>query len=60
MPDVRSKTGRDDNTRMSINQTHEVNYWTKQLKTTPDLLKRAVAAVGPMVEDVKKWLRSNK
>lgn len=60
MPDDRSKTGRDDYSRISINQTHEVNYWTSKLKTTPEKLRAAVNAVGPMVDDVRKWLKSNK
>ena len=59
MADDRSKTGKDDYSRINIQQTHEINYWTKQLNTSPDKLKKAVAEVGPMVKDVKKWLNSN-
>ena len=59
MTDHRSKIGKGDDSRIHVGQTHEINYWTKQLKTSPEKLKKAVAAVGPMVNDVKKWLSSN-
>ena len=59
MTDHRSKIGKGDDTRINVGQTHEINYWTKQLNTSPDKLKKAVEAVGPMVKDVKKWLGSN-
>ena len=59
MTDHRSKIGKGDDTRINVGQTHEINYWTKQLNTSPDKLKKAVEAVGPMVKDVKKWLGSH-
>ena len=40
MADDRSKTGKDDYSRINIHQTHEINYWTKQLNTSPDRLKK--------------------
>jgi hypothetical protein len=55
----RSKIGKGDDTRINVGQTHEINYWTRQLNTSPDRLKKAVAAVGPLAKDVKKWLNSN-
>ena len=54
------KRDRDDNERISIHQTQEINYWTKQLNCNPDRLTRAVAAVGPKVAYVRKWLSENK
>jgi hypothetical protein len=59
MTDHRSKIGKGDDSRINVGQTHEINYWTKQLNISPDRLKKAVAAAGPMVKDVKKWLSSN-
>jgi hypothetical protein len=60
MTDDPRKKSREDNERIGINQTHEVNYWTRQLNCDADRLKKAVAAVGPMVKDVRKWLSDNK
>lgn len=59
MADDLSKTGKGDDSRINVNQTHEITYWTKALNTSPERLKKAVAAVGPMVKDVRKWLASN-
>ncbi len=53
------KRAKVDEDRISIHQTHEINYWTKQLKSNPEKLKRAIAEVGPLVKDVKKWLYNN-
>jgi hypothetical protein len=59
LEDRLNRTKADDE-KISIQQTQEVNYWTKQLKSDPDKLRKAVAAVGPMVKDVRKWLFNNK
>jgi hypothetical protein len=56
MPDDLKNTGKADDIRINIHQDHEVSYWSKELGVTPEKLKAAVAAVGPMVKDVKKWL----
>jgi hypothetical protein len=56
MPDDKSKTGKQDDIRINVNQDHEVTYWTKELGVSAEKLKAAVAAVGPMVKDVKKYL----
>jgi hypothetical protein len=56
MPDDRTKTGKADDSRININQAYEVQYWTRQLSVTEGRLRQAVAAVGPMVRDVKRHL----
>lgn len=56
MPDDKSKTGKQDDIRINVNQVHEVTYWTKTLEVTEAKLREAVDAVGPMVKDVKKYL----
>lgn len=60
MADDLKNTGKQDDIRINVNQTHEVSYWTKELNVSPDKLKKAVAAVGPLVKNVKKWLQDNK
>lgn len=56
MPDDKNKTGKQDDIRINVNQAHEVAYWTKELGVSAEKLREAVAAVGPMVKDVKKHL----
>ncbi|TWT13959.1 DUF3606 domain-containing protein [Reyranella sp. CPCC 100927] len=56
MADDPNKTGRADRDRININQDYEVQDWSKSLGVTPDQLRKAVQAVGPMVADVKRHL----
>lgn len=56
MPDDLSKTGKGDDSRINVNQDHEVSYWSKTLDVSADKLKQAVKEVGPMVKDVKNYL----
>jgi hypothetical protein len=56
MPDDLRKTGPEDDARINIHQTHELADWCKTLGVTTDRLRAAVAAVGPMVRDVKRYL----
>ena len=58
LDDYRRRT-RVDEEKISIHQTQEINYWTRQLNSHPDKLRKAVAAVGPVVKDVRKWLSNN-
>lgn len=50
------KMGSPDDSRININQPHEVAYWTRTLGVTEAKLKEAVRAVGVMVKDVRKYL----
>lgn len=56
MPDDLTKTGKADDIRINIHQPYEVRDWSTRLGVTPDRLKQAVQAVGPMVRDVKRHL----
>jgi hypothetical protein len=56
MPDNLKNTGKQDDSRINVNQDHEVTYWTKELGVTAEKLREAVKAVGPMVKDVRKYL----
>ena len=47
----------EDPRKININQPWEVQYWSNELGCTQSKLRMAVSAVGPMVEDVRKWLR---
>lgn len=60
MADDLKKTGKGDDSRINVNQDHELRYWTKTLNVSPERLKEAVAAAGPMVDDVKKWIEGKR
>jgi hypothetical protein len=57
MADNLKQTGKADDIRININQDHEVRYWTQQLGVTSAKLREAVQTVGPMVKDVKSYLK---
>jgi hypothetical protein len=56
MADDLTKKGAADRTRINVNETHEVAYWTKALRVTEDQLRKAVKAVGVMASEVRKHL----
>jgi hypothetical protein len=56
MPDDKTITGKGDGMRIDIHDPNELAYWTKALQVTPEDLKNAVSAVGPMVGDVCRKL----
>jgi len=57
MPDDPKNVGKQDDTRINVNQQHEVTYWSKELNVTPEELRKAVEQVGPMVGAVRKHLQ---
>lgn len=59
MADDKSKTGKPDRDRINVHEDYELRDWAKRLNVTPEKLKRAAAAVGPMVKDVRAWLTKN-
>jgi Protein of unknown function (DUF3606) len=60
MPDNLSRRGPEDPLEIHINQKHERDYWTEALGISELKLKLTVIQVGPLVADVKAWLRKNK
>ena len=57
--DLRNTGSRDDN-RISMKQPHEVTYWTHEFNCTEEELAQAIREVGPMVQDVRAYLRSGR
>jgi hypothetical protein len=51
------ETGRQDDTRIDIDQDHEVAYWSNELGVSRDQLRSAVAKAGPMVKNVREHLQ---
>lgn len=58
MSDDLRDTGARDDSRINLNQPHEVDYWTKELNCSREELEQAVLQVGPSVERVKEFLSS--
>jgi hypothetical protein len=56
MADDLSKRGPQDATRIDVNESHEVRYWTQTLGVTEAQLRLAVAAAGVEVKDIRTYL----
>jgi hypothetical protein len=50
------QTGRQDDERINVEQDHEVGYWAEKFGVSPERLRKAVQAAGPMVKDVRRHL----
>jgi hypothetical protein len=56
MADDRTKTGKPDRDRINVNEDYELRDWARKFGVTPQQIKDAVKAVGPMVADVRRHL----
>lgn len=56
MSDDLNKRGPPDGIRINVNEAWELRDWSKHFGVTPETLKAAVAKVGVMTKDVKKYL----
>ena len=59
MADDLTKRGPADRSRINVNEEHELDYWTGALGCTREKLRAAVAAVGPMADNVREFFRKN-
>ncbi|WP_286897668.1 MULTISPECIES: DUF3606 domain-containing protein [Achromobacter] len=57
MSDDLSKRGPQDRSRINVNETHELRYWTQELGVSETQLRDAVKAVGPSATAVREHLR---
>ena len=60
MADDKSKRGKPDRIRISTGEAYELQYWKKELGVSGQQVVGAVRAVGPMVIDVKAYLKRRK
>lgn len=60
MSDDKTKRGSPDRNRINVGEDYELRDWSKKLGVTPEQLKAAVKAVGPMAADVTKHLKTKK
>jgi hypothetical protein len=49
--------GPADGTRIDVNAPAEMRHWVRELGKPAGQLKDAVAAVGPLVADVREYLQ---
>lgn len=54
MADDTAKTDPTDRERINVNESYELEYWSKKFAVTPDELKKAVAKLGVMSKDIAK------
>jgi hypothetical protein len=52
--------GPADRTRIDVNAPAEMRHWVRELGKPAALLKAAVAAVGPLVADVREYLQQRR
>jgi hypothetical protein len=53
-PNIR---GAQDRSRINVEQSHEVRYWSQKFGVSEEELRKAVEAVGPMADAVERRLR---
>ncbi|VTU42022.1 MULTISPECIES: DUF3606 domain-containing protein [unclassified Variovorax] len=57
MADDKTKTGGQDRSRINVNEDYELRDWSAKFGVSPEQLKEAVKAVGPMAQDVERHLK---
>ena len=57
MSDYKSNRGRQDASRINVNEDYEVRYWTKKFGGTAEQLRAAVKAVGVSAKAVEAHLK---
>ena len=60
MADDLSNRGGQDRSRISMEQEHEVRYWTQALGVTKEQLAEAVKQVGNSADKVREFFSSRK
>ncbi|SEK11970.1 DUF3606 domain-containing protein [Achromobacter sp. NFACC18-2] len=56
MSDDLNQRGPQDRSRINVNESHELRYWTKELGATEEQLRAAVKAVGVSASAVREHL----
>lgn len=56
MADDLKQPGKPDDSRIDVNQDHEVKRWSEKFGVSREDLRRAVQQVGPMVKKVREHL----
>jgi hypothetical protein len=51
-----TKRGPADRTRINVHEPYELRYWADKFGVTEQRIRNAAAAVGPMVDHVRRHL----
>jgi len=57
MSDDKTRTGGQDQTRINVDEDHELRAWSKKFGVSAQEVKNAVAAVGDDAARVQDYLR---
>jgi hypothetical protein len=60
MSDDKSNRGPQDRSRINVHEHYELEYWSKKYGVTPDELRDAVKAVGPVATAVDEHLKGKR
>jgi hypothetical protein len=56
MSDDLTNSGVQDRSRINVNESHEIRYWTQRFEVSEAELRKAVAEVGVSVKAVAEHL----
>ena len=59
MADDLSQRGAQDRSRINVEESHELRYWTQALGVSEEKLREAVKAVGVSADRVREHLGKN-
>jgi hypothetical protein len=57
MPDDKTQRGTADRARINIHEDYELKHWSERFNISTEKLKDAVTKVGPMAQNVAKYLQ---
>ena len=60
MSDNTQRRGPEDPTKININQSWEIGYWSEQLRISESELRNAVRHAGPLIANVQRWLKQQR
>jgi hypothetical protein len=60
MADNLQKAGTQDRSRINVNESWELEYWTKELGVSAEELARVVKEVGPSASAVRAALQKSR
>jgi hypothetical protein len=59
MSDNKDNRNSPDSRRINVNETYELEYWSKKFDVSHQQLQNAVREAGTSVQAVGQWLKNN-
>ena len=56
--DNKNQKGPQDSSRVNVNESYELQYWTERFNVSTDELKKAVAEVGTSVAALEEHFKN--